>query len=79
MQGAGEITYGKPTPTAVIGSASVEVPRELFNGYIDEIAIFNVALSEEDINEIIDNGLNGILAADPKGKMTTTWADIKNK
>ena len=79
VQGAGEITYGKPTPTAVIGSASVEVPRELFNGYIDEIAIFNVALSEEDINEIIDNGLNGILAADRKGKMTTTWADIKNE
>ena len=79
VEGAGKITYGKPTPTAVIGSASVEVPRELFNGYVDEIAIFNVALSEEDINEIIDNGLKGILAVDAKGKATTTWADIKNE
>lgn len=79
VEGPGKITYGKPTPTAVIGSASVEVPRELFNGYVDEIAIFNVALSEEDINEIIDNGLKGILAVDPKGKVTTTWADIKSE
>ena len=79
VEGPGKITYGKPTPTAVIGSASVEVPRELFNGYIDEIAIFNVALSEEDINEIIDNGLKGILAVDPKGKATTTWAAIKSE
>ena len=79
VEGAGKITYGKPAPTAVIGSASIAVPRELFNGYVDEVAIFNVALSEADINEIIDNGLKGILAVDPKGKATTTWAAIKSE
>ena len=79
VEGPGKITYGKPAPTAVIGSASIAVPRELFNGYMDEVAIFNVALSEEDINEIIDNGLKGILAVDPNGKATTTWAAIKNE
>ncbi len=79
VDGPGEITYGKPTPTAVIGSASIAVPREMFNGYVDEIAIFNVALSEEDINDIIENGLNDILAVNPKRKVTTTWAAIKSE
>ena len=76
-KGAGEITYGRPVPTAVIGSASVVVKRELFNGYVDEIAIFNVALSEKEINELIDDGLGGILAVQPIGKVAATWAEIK--
>ena len=74
----GKITYGRPTPTAVIGSASTAAPRELFNGDLDEIAIFNVVLSEDDINEIIENGLNDTLAVNPRGKVTTTWAAIKS-
>ena len=77
-EGRGKITYGHPTPTAVIGSASAEVQRELFNGDVDEVAIFNVALSEEDINKVIENGLNDLLAVDPRGKVTTTWAAIKS-
>jgi hypothetical protein len=78
IAGKGEITYGRPTPTAVIGSASTAVPRELFNGDLDEIAIFNVVLSEDDINEIIENGLNDTLAVNPRGKVATTWAAIKS-
>ena len=78
LAGKGKITYGRPTPTAVIGSASTAVPRELFNGDLDEIAIFNVVLSEDDINEIIENGLNDTLAVNPRGKVTTTWAAIKS-
>lgn len=79
VKGAGEITYGRPVPTAVIGSASVVVKREFFNGYVDEIAIFNVALSEKEINELIDDGLGHTLAIDPVGKVATTWAEIRRQ
>ena len=77
-KGAGEITYGRPAPTAVIGSASVVVKREFFNGYVDEIAIFDVALSEKEINELMDDGLGDILVVNPLGKVATTWAEIKS-
>ena len=79
VKGAGEITYGRPVPTAVIGSASVVVKREFFNGYVDEIAIFNVALSEKEINELIDDGLGHTLAIDPVGKVATTWGEIRRQ
>ena len=78
VKGAGEITYGRPAPTAVIGSASVVVKREFFNGYLDEIAIFDVALNEKEINELMDDGLGDILAVNPLGKVATTWAEIKS-
>jgi hypothetical protein len=50
------------------------------SGIIDDIAIFNVALSEEDIQAIMNQGLEktlGITAISPSGKLTTTWGDIK--
>jgi len=46
---------------------------EYFNGIIDEVALFNVALTEEDIQEIAAKKS----AVSPKAKLTTTWGDIK--
>ena len=51
-----------------------------FNGLLDEVAIFNVELEEEDIQAVMNNGLevsSGLAAVDPSGKFTTTWADTK--
>ena len=51
-----------------------------FDGIIDDVAIFNVALTEDDITDIMNQGLSGALgiaAVSPTGKLTTTWADIK--
>ena len=49
-----------------------------YTGFIDEVAIFNVILSEDDIKTIIAKGLKSIAAVSPPGKLTTTWASIKN-
>lgn len=46
-------------------------------GLFDEVAIFNVDLSEEQINAIRENGLQAALGVDPQGKLTTSWAMIK--
>jgi hypothetical protein len=51
-----------------------------FNGLIDEVAVFNVTLTEDDIKNIMNNGLGKSIvmaAVFPKGKLTSTWAGIK--
>ena len=61
--------------------ASNEATR--FNGIIDDVGIFNVALSEDEINDIMNNGLEKVLgvvnAVSPSGKLTTTWGEIKSQ
>lgn len=49
-------------------------------GVIDEVAVFNVALTEDDINDIMNSGLEmalGITAVSSAGKLALTWAKIK--
>ena len=50
------------------------------NGSIDEVAIFNVALGEADIQAIADKGLAaalGTAAVEAGGKLSTSWAAIR--
>ena len=49
-----------------------------FNGLIAEVALFNgLALTKDDIDKIMAEGLRSILAVASAGKLTTTWATIK--
>ena len=48
-------------------------------GIIDEVALFNVALEEEDIKFLMENGLETAAAAEPVNKLTTTWGRIKQQ
>jgi hypothetical protein len=48
-----------------------------FGGKIDEVAIFNVAVDEKDIKQIMSKGFSSVLAVSPKGKLATVWGDIK--
>lgn len=53
-----------------------------FNGTIDEVAIFNVALEDGDIQAIATKGLGmatGIAAVEASGKLATKWGEIKSK
>ncbi|MBM3236206.1 LamG domain-containing protein [Candidatus Poribacteria bacterium] len=53
-----------------------------FRGIIDEVAIFNVVLTENDIKSIMTNGLEraiGLTAVSPSGKLATTWGDLKQQ
>lgn len=46
-------------------------------GLIDEVAIFNRALTEEEIGLVI-TGLAAMLAVEPSGKLAVTWGYIRN-
>ena len=46
-------------------------------GVIDEVAFFKVALTEDDINAIMDKGLKSSFDVHLRVKHTTTWGGIK--
>lgn len=48
-------------------------------GIVDEVALFNVALTEDDINEIMTKGLISALRVESANKLSTTWGAIKAK
>ena len=48
-----------------------------FTGVLDEVAIFNVALSEDDLGDVMNLGLEKALSVSPTGRLTTTWGRIK--
>ncbi len=53
---------------------------EIFNGIIDDVGIFNVALTVDDINNIMNDGLaraTGMTAVSSQEKLATTWSEIK--
>ena len=50
-----------------------------FTGIIDEVAIFNKAISETDVNEYMNVGLTKVLSVESKDKLATTWAGLKSK
>ena len=48
---------------------------------IDEVAIFSVALSEGEIQMMMEKGLSALLLTpvEPEGKLSTTWANVKQQ
>ena len=58
------------TNPVLIGNSS---EGRTFQGVLDEVGIFNVALSQGDIESIMENGL----AVEPADKLPTVWGNIK--
>ena len=52
-------------------------PSDFFRGALDEVAIFNVALTEEQIQEVMA-GLSGPEAISASGKLISTWGSIRS-
>ena len=50
---------------------------KFFSGIIDEVAIFNIALADDDIETIMAKGLEEILSVEPSDKLAAIWATIK--
>ena len=49
-------------------------------GLLDEVALFNVPLEQDDIKKIMADGLEsatGLLAVEPEDKLTTIWGKLK--
>ena len=48
-------------------------------GAIDEVAVYNRALSQEEISELIADGLASATPVEPASKLVTTWSRIKTE
>lgn len=49
-----------------------------FTGLIDELGIWNIALSEDQINQVMTVGKVKMQPVEPSAKLATTWGNIKN-
>ena len=51
-----------------------------FIGMVDEVGVFNTALAQEDVENIMTNGLGratGLTPVSPIDQLTTTWGEIR--
>lgn len=60
----------------LIAQGNTGVGAQAFKGLIDEIAVFNIALTETDIKDFM-RGWGFLTAVTPASKLTTTWAAVK--
>ena len=78
----GQADVGKPPPQS---DAEVHIggwlgnTSELLDGLLDEVALFNVALSPADMKDLMKKGFKGILDVAALNKLATSWADIKSQ
>lgn len=69
---------GKLTPNnSFLGIGWREGSSHYWNGMLDEMAVFNKALTEKQIVSMMNNGVMSILAVQPRGKMATRWGELK--
>jgi len=54
-------------------------PTNYWKGIIDEVAVFDIALTEEEIKSIITYGLENMNPVSLSGKLETAWGKIKNQ
>ncbi len=65
---------GTSANNILIAQGNIGVGQQAFNGIIDELAVFNVALTESEIKDAMKGFLYAI---EPSGKLVNTWAFIK--
>ena len=83
-QNVGE-SGGKPNPpgnadtSPVFIGTTAEGAGRLFLGLIDEVRIWNRALTEEEVIEQMEKGHLELFPVDPRQKLTTSWGTIKSR
>ncbi len=75
----------KSVNIANIGSVTSGLPVVFGGGYrgsLDEVAIFNTVITQDEVKTIMNKGLaeilKGIIAVKPKDKLATAWGEIKS-
>ena len=67
------------TPVLVGARFQASKPSNFYTGIIDDLALFNVALGEAEIQRLIAPGLPSILGliVEPEDRLATAWATLK--
>jgi hypothetical protein len=67
-----------PPNQGAIWLATWKAPGWDFIGVLDEAGVFNTPLSDTDIKEIMNNGLEKLAPVYSVGKMAIAWGSVKN-
>jgi hypothetical protein len=70
---------GNADTSPVFIGTTAEGAGRLFLGLIDEVRIWNRALTEEEVVEQMEKGHLELFPVDPRQKLTTTWGTIKTQ
>jgi hypothetical protein len=77
----GVANHGTSAFNVNIGGGGVfDGSGNFYTGVIDEVAIFNVSLAEDDIRTIMEGGLQDTLsltAVSSEGKLAASWGEVK--
>ena len=76
---AATIPTETPNTAVNVEIGAVVYRGNYYQGILDEIAVFNDTLSVDDISAIMNGGLESVLAVSSAGKLTTTWAGVKEQ
>ena len=64
------------TPVLIGARYTNNNPSEFFRGVLDEVILFNIALTEDQIGEV-KQGMSPLKAVSPMDKTASTWGKIK--
>ncbi|MFC1717931.1 LamG domain-containing protein [Candidatus Poribacteria bacterium] len=79
--GAATLPTETPNSMAKVEIGGTSYRGDYFNGIIDEVGVLNVALTQEDIQNIMERGLESVvggIAIEPLSRLSITWASIKS-
>jgi len=80
LAGTRDLIFTLPDRTTSVLIGNNPPNDRQFNGTIDEVAIFSVALDKEEIKKMMTKGVGratGMSAIEPLSKLSTTWANLK--
>ena len=49
------------------------------DGYMDELRVSNIARTQDEIQQLMKLGIDGVLAVSPKDKLASTWGKLKSR
>jgi len=61
-----------------IGASQFWDPR-FIDGLLDDVVLFNTALTQDQVRELMENGIASALAVSSQAKLPITWAQIKQE
>ena len=64
--------------TIYIGAGENPNVHRVEDAIIDEVVLYDKALTEAEINETMEQGLPGVLPVEAKGKLAVTWGKLKS-
>jgi len=70
---------GSLTSSSVPVRIGIRGNQRTIHGVLDEVGIFNRALSGEEIRELVENGFGPLFSVSTAEKLTATWGMIKRR